>query len=162
MSVIQKKIGGLIFDNLQDWVELTAWSVPHFVVVFTKFDALLAVAMSAPRSGDTQKLPIDEKIAKAHQLTDGIFNNANVWGSCLSELKYAPDYSVWIGGINLFSNKTFQLMEFTWMQGMHNSNEGCNMLLERTAGALNEGLQMLFVTAQETNTASCVRYAVEV
>jgi hypothetical protein len=45
---------------------------------------------------------------------------------------------------------------------MHNSNEECGILLENTAGALNEkALQMLFVTAQETNIALCVRYAVQ-
>jgi hypothetical protein len=85
-------------------------------VLFTKFDALLAVAMSALRSGDTRKLPIDEKVAKAHQLTDEIFNDANVWGR-LSELKYAPKYNVRIGGINVFcSNKMIELTESPWMQ----------------------------------------------
>jgi hypothetical protein len=54
-----------------------------------------------------------------------------------------------------------QFMEFANIQGMHNSNEGCDILLEKTAGALNEkALQLLFVTAQETNIALCIRYAV--
>jgi hypothetical protein len=73
------------------------------VVLFTKFDALLPVALST-LSGNARTLPIHEKIAKAHELTDGILNNANVWG-CLSELKYAPKYSVQIGGIIFFSNE---------------------------------------------------------
>jgi hypothetical protein len=47
------------------------------------------------------------------------------------------------------------------MQGMHNSNEGCNMLLETTARALNKALKILFVTAQETNIALCIRYAAQ-
>jgi hypothetical protein len=45
---------------------------------------------------------------------------------------------------------------------MHNSNEGCDTLLEKTAEALNEeAVQMLFVTAQETNIALCIKYAVQ-
>jgi hypothetical protein len=55
------------------------------------------------QTGNARKLPIDEKITKAHELIDGIFNNADVWGR-LSKLKYAPKYSVRIGGIVLFSN----------------------------------------------------------
>jgi len=44
---------------------------------------------------------------------------------------------------------------------MHNSNEGCNTLLETTARALNkEALQLLFVTAQERSIALCIRYAI--
>jgi len=111
------------------------------IVLFTKFDALLAVAMGKITTGD-QKLPREEKVAKAHELIDGIFDNANVWGR-LSQMNHAPKYGVRIGG-------------------MHNSNEGCDILLENTAGALNdEALQMLFVTAQETSIALCIRYAVQ-
>jgi hypothetical protein len=96
---------------LQDFYELTAWPVP-VIVLFTKFDALLAVAMGE-LSGNVRKLPIQEKVAKAHELTDGIFNNADVWGR-LSKLKYAPKYSVQIGGIILFSN-VIQLTESAWV-----------------------------------------------
>jgi len=113
------------------------------IVLFTKFDALLAVAMGK-LSGDAQKLPKEAKVAKAHEFMDGIFNNANVWG-CLCELNHAPKYSVWI-------------------EGMHKSSEKskCDMLLATTAGTLNEeALQMLFVTAQETNIALCIKYAVQ-
>jgi len=111
------------------------------IVLFTKFDALLAVAIHK-LSVDDQRLPREEKLAKAHSLVDGIFEDANVWGR-LSQLNYPPKYSVRIGG-------------------MHNSNEGCNTLLESTARCLNEeALQLLFVTAQETNIGLCVRYAVE-
>jgi hypothetical protein len=54
-----------------------------------------------------------------------------------------------------------QLMEFSYMEGMHNSNEGCNILLENTARVLDEkAVQLLFITAQETNIALCIRYAV--
>jgi len=110
-------------------------------VLFTKFDALLAVAMSNLPSGDRQ-LAREEKVAKAQILIDGIFEKANIWGH-LSQLKYAPKYNI-------------------RMAGMHNSNEGCNMLLETTARALNEkALQMLFVTAQEINITLCIKYAVQ-
>jgi len=110
------------------------------IVLFTKFDALLPVAMGQ-LTGNDQRLPIDERKAKAYELIDGIFNNANVWGR-LCQLKHAPKHSVQIGG-------------------MHNSNEGCGILLENTAGALDEeALQMLFVTAQETSIALCIRYAI--
>ena len=52
-------------------------------------------------------------------------------------------------------------MEFVCMEGMHNSDEGCKVLLENTAKALNEeALQVLFVTAQEKSIALCIRYAV--
>jgi hypothetical protein len=85
------------------------------IVLFTKFDVLLAVAMSE-LSGDAQKLQTQEKVAKAHELTDGIFNNADVWDR-LSKLKYAPKYSVRIGGIILFSNSMIQLTESACSKG---------------------------------------------
>jgi len=111
------------------------------IVLFTKFDALLTVAMGK-LTGDDRKLQREEKVAKAHELIDGIFDNANVWGR-LSQLNYTPKCSVRIGG-------------------MHNSNEGCNTLLETTARALNkEALQLLFVTAQERSIALCIRYAIQ-
>jgi len=113
------------------------------IVLFTKFDALLAVAMGK-LSSDARKLPIELRVAKAHEFMDEIFSDANVWDR-LCELKHAPKYSVQIGG-------------------MHNSSERskCNMLLGNTAEALNEeALQMLFVTAQETNIALCIKYAIQ-
>ena len=46
------------------------------------------------------------------------------------------------------------------MLGMHKSNEVSNELLEVIAAVLNEEiLQMLLVSAQETNLALCVKYA---
>jgi len=111
------------------------------VVLFTKYDALLALAMSKLAGADHQ-LPREEKIAKAQLLVHEVFDKAGVWGR-LSQLKHAPKYSVQIGGMN-------------------NSTKGCNILLEATARALNEEtLQILFVTAQETNIALCIRYALE-
>jgi len=112
------------------------------VVLFTKYDALLPVAMSELPDAD-RKLPREEKIPKAQLLIPGIFDKADLLGR-LSQSKYAPKYSVRIGG----------------MMNLNNSNEGCNILLENTARALNEeALQILFVTAQESNIALCIRYA---
>jgi hypothetical protein len=48
------------------------------------------------------------------------------------------------------------------MLGMHKSNQGlgCNSLLEHTAVVLSEEtLQMLFISAQETNIGLCIKYA---
>ena len=48
------------------------------------------------------------------------------------------------------------------MLAMHKSNEGCNMLLESTAAVLDEeALQMLFVSAQETNIELCIKNAIK-
>ena len=45
---------------------------------------------------------------------------------------------------------------------MHKYNEGCNSLLEKTASTLDEeALQMLLVSAQETNMALCIKYATQ-
>ena len=87
----------------QDTFELTAWPVP-VIVLFTKFDALLAVAMSNLFSGDRQ-LPREEKVEKAQMLIDRIFEEANIWGR-LTQLNHAPKYGVRIKGISIqFSNK---------------------------------------------------------
>ena len=48
------------------------------------------------------------------------------------------------------------------MVGMHKSNEGCSNLLEATMTILDgKALQMLLISAQETNIALCVKYAVQ-
>ena len=45
---------------------------------------------------------------------------------------------------------------------MHKSSEGCNSLLESTAAVLDEEtLQMLLVSAQETNMLLCLKYATQ-
>ena len=47
------------------------------------------------------------------------------------------------------------------MVGMHKSNEGCSNLLKATTTILDgKALQMLLTSAQETNIALCVKYAV--
>ncbi|KAH0826998.1 GTP-binding protein [Lanmaoa asiatica] len=111
------------------------------LVLFTKFDALLPVALGKLAPGD-RRLPLQERLSKARGLIEGIFNRADVWGR-LAQTKYAPKASVQI-------------------EGMHKSNEGCKILLETTTSVLSEGaLQMLLVSAQEANIALCVKYAVQ-
>ena len=45
---------------------------------------------------------------------------------------------------------------------MHKSNNGCQVLLERTAAALNEeAMQMLLITTQNSNMLLCIKYCVE-
>ncbi|KAF8547760.1 hypothetical protein OG21DRAFT_1489936 [Imleria badia] len=110
------------------------------VVLFTKFDALLAVALGKLAPADRQ-LPLQDRLSKAKLLIEEIFNRADAWGR-LSQMKHAPKSCVKIGG-------------------MHKSNEGCSQLLEVTTIALNEEvLQMLLISAQEVNIALCVKYAV--
>ena len=57
---------------------------------------------------------------------------------------------------------TYWVLLITNMLGMHKSNEGlgCNSLLENTTVVLSEEtIQMLFVSAHETNLALCIKYA---
>ena len=45
---------------------------------------------------------------------------------------------------------------------MHKSDNGCQILLERTAGVLDEGaMQMLLITTQHSNLLLCIKYCVE-
>ena len=54
------------------------------------------------------------------------------------------------------------LLNLLCMVGMHKSNEGCCNLLEATTTILDgKALQMLLISAQETNVALCVKYAVQ-
>jgi hypothetical protein len=76
------------------------WSVP-VVVLFTKFDALVPVALGKLEPADRQ-LPIRERVVKAKTLIEGIFNNADVWGR-LSKMKYSPKSCVRIEGCVMFS-----------------------------------------------------------
>ena len=67
------------------------------VVLFTKFDALLPVALRKLAPVDRQ-LPLQERLSKAEPLIEGIFNKANVW-SRLAQLKHAPKSFVRLGGL---------------------------------------------------------------
>ncbi|KAF8549895.1 hypothetical protein OG21DRAFT_534794 [Imleria badia] len=120
--------------------ECDTWNIP-VVVVFTKFDALRAVAVGKLAPAD-RRLPLQERVVKAKPLIEGIFNSADVWGR-LACMKHAPKSSVRIGD-------------------MHKSNEGCSKLIETTTNVLDEeALQMLLISAQEANIALCVKYAVQ-
>jgi len=120
------------------FTECNPGNIP-IVVLFTKFDALVPVALGKLAPADRQ-LPIQERLLKAKLLIEGIFDRADVWGR-LSKMTYPPKSCVRI-------------------EGLHRSNGGCNSLLENTAAVLSEeALQMLFVSAQETNIALCVSFA---
>ena len=71
-------------------------SVP-IVVLFTKFDALLTVAMGKLAPTD-RKLPLPQRRSKAEALIEGIFHEADVQGR-LSRRNYAPKSYVQIGGL---------------------------------------------------------------
>jgi len=111
------------------------------VVLFTKFDALRAVALGQLAPADRQ-LPLQDRLSKAEPLIEEIFNRANVWGR-LSQRKHAPRSCIKIGG-------------------MHRSSKGCSNLLEATTAVLDgKALQMLLISSQEVNMALCVRSAVQ-
>ncbi|KAF8452696.1 hypothetical protein L210DRAFT_3384812 [Boletus edulis BED1] len=111
------------------------------IVLFTKFDALLPVALGKLAPTD-RRLPLQERLSKAEPLIEEIFGRADIWGR-LSRLKYPPRSFVRIGG-------------------MHKSNEGCSKVLAATADALNEkALQKLLISAQKVNLELCVRFAVQ-
>ena len=77
-------------------------SVP-VVVLFTKFDALLPVAMGKLSRAD-RRLPLQDRVPKAEPLIEEIFNRADAWGR-LSQMKHAPKSCVKIGGLyNIFPN----------------------------------------------------------
>ena len=134
-------------------------SVP-VVVLFTKFDALVPVALGELAPAD-RRLPIQERSLKVKPLIEGIFNRADVWGR-LSKMTYPPKSCVRMGGLYHFFMYAYCVLSFIYMLGMHRSNGSCNSLLETTAAALGEEtLQMLIVSAQETNIALCINYAVQ-
>ena len=71
-------------------------SVP-IVMLFTKFDALVPVALGKLAPVD-RKLPIQERLVKAKSLIDGIFDRADVWGR-LSKMIHPPKCYVCIEGL---------------------------------------------------------------
>ena len=147
--------GNSELDSL--WLlELMIPSVP-VVVLFTKFDALRPLALAKMTPADL-KLPLRERLSKAKPLTEEVFGEANIWGR-LSKMTYPPKSSI---RIERESHVFLYLPDYIihYKLGMHKSNEGSNKLLEVTADVLSEErLQMLLVSAQETNLALCVKYA---
>ena len=132
-------------------------SLVPVVVLFTKFDALLPVAFVRL----DRRLPLQERLSKAKLVIEDIFNEAGIWGR-LSRLKYPPKAYVQIAGLYCGLSYTSWGVPRTNILGMHKSNEGCNNLLDSTATVLGEeALQMLFVSAQETNVLLCLKYVAE-
>ena len=139
-----------------DCFELMTSLVP-VVVLFTKFDALLPVAFARL----DRRLPLQEWLSKAKPVIEEIFNKAGIWGR-LSHLKYPPKAYVRIAGLYCGLSHRSWGVPLTNILGMHKSNEGCSSLLESTACVLDEeSLQMLFVSAQETNVLLCLKYVAE-
>jgi len=137
---------------------LVICSVP-VVVLFTKFDALLPVALGKLAPADRRR-PLQERLLMAEPLIEGIFNKADVWGR-LAQLMHPPKSCVRIGGLygvlHIYTGS-----HVVCVPGAHKSNEGCGKLLETTADVLDRGtLQMLLISAQEANMALCARYAVQ-
>ncbi|KAF8436219.1 hypothetical protein L210DRAFT_3407587 [Boletus edulis BED1] len=111
------------------------------VVLFTKSDALQVKAMVKLAPAD-RRLALQEGLSKIQPLMEEIFNSADVWGR--------------------LSKMTYPLISSVRLESIHKANQGCNILLENTASILSdEVLQMLFVSAQETNIALCVKYAAQ-
>ena len=67
------------------------------VVLFTKFDALVPVALGKLAPAD-RRLPIQERLLKAKLLIEGIFDRADVWGR-LSKMTHPPKSCVRIEGV---------------------------------------------------------------
>ncbi|KAJ8581797.1 hypothetical protein M405DRAFT_831837 [Rhizopogon salebrosus TDB-379] len=110
------------------------------IVVFTKFDALSAVALGELRKspGLTRK-DIFERTPKR---VEEIFVNANIWGR-LCETRHPPKDRVRLAKMNM-------------------DETDCGPLLESTMGALgDEALQMLLISTQQTNLELCITNAVK-
>ncbi|KAJ8579690.1 hypothetical protein M405DRAFT_835513 [Rhizopogon salebrosus TDB-379] len=110
------------------------------IAVFTKFDALSAVALGKLRRipGLTRK----DQFERTPKLVEEIFANANIWGR-LCGTRHPPKHYVRLAKMNI-------------------DNTDCGPLLECTTGALgDEALQMLLISTQQTNLELCITYAVK-
>ncbi|KAJ8583589.1 hypothetical protein M405DRAFT_866917 [Rhizopogon salebrosus TDB-379] len=110
------------------------------IAVFTKFDALSAVALGELRTkpGLTRK----DIFERTPELVEEIFANANIWGR-LCGTRHPPKDYVRLAKMNM-------------------DETDCGPLLERTTGALgDEALQMLLISTQRTNLELCITYAVK-
>ncbi|KAG9311071.1 GTP-binding protein [Chiua virens] len=111
------------------------------VVVFTKCDALQVLAVAALTTKD-KELPEQERLAKVKELEESMLQKSTIWER-LQKRKNPPKV-------------------YAEVKDMHKFNEGCRIVLEKTAAALNdESLEMLFVTTQSANIMLCVKYAVD-
>ncbi|KAN0092724.1 hypothetical protein V8E55_003508 [Tylopilus felleus] len=108
------------------------------IVVFTKFDALHAVAFGELRE---QGMSIQEAVALAPEHAKEIFKR-NGYYRRVQAMKFPPRNVICMGGI-------------------HKEEADCSALLNCTAEALDdEMLEILFVSAQQVNLKMCVEYAV--
>ena len=127
------------------------------VVLFTKYDALLPVALGKLAPSDRQ-LPLQERLSIAKLFVEVIFDRADVWGR-LAQLKHAPRSFVKIGGVCYVFPIQMQSVTLTLILDMQ---DRCNKVLEVTTDVLtDEALQMLLISAQEANIALCVKFAVQ-
>ncbi|KAJ8581942.1 hypothetical protein M405DRAFT_800753 [Rhizopogon salebrosus TDB-379] len=108
------------------------------IAVFTKFDALSAVALGELRRipGLTRK----DLFERTPKRMEEIFANANIWGR-LCGTQHPPKDYVCLAEMNI-------------------DKANCGPLLKCTTGALgDEALQMLLVSTQQTNLELCITYA---
>ncbi|KAJ8585626.1 hypothetical protein M405DRAFT_824657 [Rhizopogon salebrosus TDB-379] len=110
------------------------------IAVFTKFDALSAVALGKLRR--IQGLTRKDQFERTPKLVEEIFTNANIWGR-LCGTRHPPKNYVQLAKMNI-------------------DDTDCGLLLECTTGALDdEALQMLLISTQQTNLELCITYAVK-
>ncbi|KAJ8590864.1 hypothetical protein M405DRAFT_815336 [Rhizopogon salebrosus TDB-379] len=110
------------------------------IAVFTKFDALSAVALGELRK--TPGLTRKDLFERTPKFVEEIFANANIWGR-LCGTRHPPKNYVRLAKMNI-------------------GDTDCGPLLECTTGALgNEALQMLLISTQQSNLELCITYAVK-
>ncbi|KAJ8580913.1 hypothetical protein M405DRAFT_938541 [Rhizopogon salebrosus TDB-379] len=110
------------------------------IAVFTKFDALSAVALGELRS--TPGLTRKDIFEMTPKRMEEIFANANIWGR-LCGTRYPPKNYVRLAQMNF-------------------DDTDCGQLLDCTTGALgDEALEMLLISTQQTNLELCITYAMK-
>ncbi|KAG9315977.1 hypothetical protein JVU11DRAFT_3635 [Chiua virens] len=120
--------------------ECDAGNVP-VILVLTKCDALMLQGLAA-LTLEEKKLPRDQRLVRGQEIAESMLKNNTVWGK-VKDMKYKPTAVV-------------------ELRDLHQSDEGCKLLIERTVRALDkEALQMLLVTTQHTNIMLCIEYAME-
>ncbi|KAG9309989.1 hypothetical protein JVU11DRAFT_10023 [Chiua virens] len=108
------------------------------LLLFTKCDALLVQAIASLT--EEEELPHAKMVAKGEQYAESMLKNNPAW-ELLQSMKYPPK-------------------GYVQLKDLQKSEEGCQLLLERTVMALNEeALQKLLVTTQQTNIMLCIEYA---
>ncbi|KAG9317697.1 hypothetical protein JVU11DRAFT_1910 [Chiua virens] len=115
-------------------------SVP-VVLVFTKCDALLVQGMAA-LTDEEKQLPQVVRVTKGQHNANILLRENPTWEK-VQRMKYPPKI-------------------YVELKDLHQSDEGCKHLLEKTVVALDEeALQMLLVTTQCTNMILCIKCALQ-